>query len=408
MSAGAQQTTESTGGQRLRDPWLMATAVGLGLLEGIDLTAVGYTLSRMSTDLGLNSSQAGLIASAALFGLMLGAVIGGRSADNYGRRPVIAASVVLIAVGSIWTAIAWDYNSLLLARLVAGLGLGGLFPMLVAMAREAAQPSFRSTAIGIMMASGPLGGIAAGLMALHPDWRLVYYIGGVGPLLFLPLAWRRVSTSIPVREAALEGATKVTFFDAFAGDKRLTGTLLIWTIAFCSTLVVYVLLNWLPSLLTAQGIGAVESHIAFIVYSVGGIFGNIAGGIGVDRKAPRLVYAIGYGGAALCVLGIVSGVDGIGLYLLAFGVNFFMLSAQMVTLALTNTFYPEASRSTGVGTMISVGRFGSVVGPLVVGGLLFMGLEAQQVLIGLVPLYLVALTLGIALTAVLRTRSSPV
>lgn len=402
----AQSATDAAADYgKFRDPWLMATTIGLGLLEGVDLTAVGYTLARMSADLALNASQAGMVASGALFGLMLGAIIGGRSADLYGRRPVIFFSVILIAIGSVFTANAWDYQSLLVARLIAGLGIGGLFPMLVAMAREAAQPAFRSTAIGLMMASGPLGGIAAGLLTLHPDWRLVYYIGGIGPLLFLPLVWRRMSAAVPVREAGA-GHGKFSFFDAFAGDKRLAGTMLIWSIAFCTSLVIYILMNWLPSLLTAQGFEAAESHLALIVYSVGGIFGNIAGGIGVDRKAPRLTYIIGYGGAALCVLGIALGIDGIGLYALAFGVNFCILGGQMVTLALANTFYPEASRSTGVGTMISVGRLGSVVGPLVVGTLLFIGLDAKHVLVGLVPFYLVALMLGLALTVVLRARSS--
>lgn len=394
----------ANGGARLRDPWLMAMVVGLGLLEGIDLTAVGYTLARMSSDLSLDSSQAGLVASAALFGLMVGAVAGGRLADVHGRRPIVVLSVVLIAVGSLWTAVAWDYHSLVFARVVAGFGLGGLFPMLVALAREAAQPSFRSTAIGVMMASGPLGGIAAGLITLHPDWRIVYYIGGAGPLLLLPFTWRRIAPEITSSDAGVASPLRTSFRDALAGERRLSGTLLIWSIAFSSTLVVYVLLNWLPSLLTAQGVGAFESHVALIVYSVGGIAGNIAGGIGVDRNTPRLVYVIGYGGAALCVLGVVYGVSGIGLYLLAFGVNFFMLAAQMVTLALTTTFYPEVSRSTGVGAMISVGRLGSVIGPLVVGALLYLGLEAHHVLLGLVPLYLFAMALGIMLTVFLRRR----
>lgn len=401
-------TMSPASSRRIQHPWLLLIAVGLGFFEGIDLIAVGYTLARMSRDLALDPAQAGMVASAALFGLMLGAIVGGRVADIYGRRPIIIASVLMIAIGSIGTTLAWNYQSLLIIRLVAGLGCGGLFPMLVTMAREAAEPSFRSTAIGIMMTSGPLAGIAAGPLALHPNWHLVFYIGGIGPLLFLPFVWARVPSRDLTRASTGGGTVRASFLEALAGERRFIGTLLIWSVSFCSTLVIYVFLNWLPSLLTAHGIGDAESKIALIVYSVGGIFGNLAGGAGVDRNAPRVVYATGYVGAALCVVGVAYGVDGLGLYLLAFGINFCMLGAQMATLALANTFYPEASRSTGVGAMISVGRLGSVVGPLVVGLLLYMGLEAQQVLLGLVPVYLLALVLGLMLTAVLRTRVSPV
>ncbi|CCW19061.1 3-hydroxyphenylpropionic acid transporter [Sphingobium indicum BiD32] len=278
LAAGAARSP------RLRDPWLLLMAVGLGFLEGIDLIAVGYTLPRMSSDLALDSAQAGLVASTALFGLMIGAIVGGRAADLYGRRPIILVSILMMALGSIGTASAFSYQSLLIVRLVAGLGCGGLFPMLVTMAGEAARPSFRSTAIGIMMTSGPLAGIAAGLLALYPDWRLVFYIGGVGPLLFLPFIWRRVPSGGPAQELEASAAVRTSFLEALAGGQRLIGTLLIWSIAFCSTLVVYVFLNWLPSLLRAHGVGDVESNIALIVYSVGGIFGNLAGGAGVDRN----------------------------------------------------------------------------------------------------------------------------
>ncbi|KAJ8138575.1 hypothetical protein OY671_008212, partial [Metschnikowia pulcherrima] len=196
--------------RRIQHPWLSSIAVGLGFFEGIDSIAVGYTLARMSRDLALDPAQAGMVASAASFGLMLGAIVGGRVADIYGRRPIIIASVLMIAIGSIGTTLAWNYQSSLIIRLVAGLGCGGSFPMLVTMAREAAEPSFRSTAIGIMMTSGPLAGIAAGPSALHPNWHLVFYIGGIGPLSFLPFVWARVPSRDSTRASTGGGTVRAS------------------------------------------------------------------------------------------------------------------------------------------------------------------------------------------------------
>jgi AAHS family 3-hydroxyphenylpropionic acid transporter len=399
--------TQASPPARIQYPGLLVFAIVLGMFEGGDLASIGLTLSRLSKALALDPAQGGFCASAAMLGLTIGAIIGGRFADLHGRRPVLIVSMLLLGAFAFATSMAWNFESLLVARLLTGLGMGGLMPVLIAMAADSARPGFRSSAISALMASGGFGAIMASIVSLYPDWRVVFYVGGLGPLLMVPvlLLWLRPGRLEPHHDA--DAARAMRFGEAMFGDRRVTGTALIWTIAFCTTLVSYVLLNWLPSLLVRQGVGETQSHAVMIAYSIGGIGGNLAAGMAMDRGGARFTYIAGYVGAVMCIAGLAVGFGIGGVFGLAFGVNFFILGAQLATFALTPVFYPEQARTTGIGAMVSAGRLGSVVGPIAVGQLLHAGLTANQVLVGLIPGLLLSLVLGLWLAALVRGRPAP-
>src|SRR5947207_2096224 len=108
-------------------------AVGVGLIvafcfvaamcEGMDVQAAGVAAAGIKLDLKPTPGQLGLFFAAANFGLLFGAVFGGRLSDRVGRKWVLTASIGIFGVCSILTALAWDMTSLTAARLLTGLGL---------------------------------------------------------------------------------------------------------------------------------------------------------------------------------------------------------------------------------------------------------------------------------------------
>src|SRR5258706_443658 len=78
----------------------------------------------------------GAVFGAGLFGLMLGALIGGPLADRIGRKRVIILSTLAFGLCSLLTVTADSLNSLLLWRLATGLGLGGAMPNAIALTSE--------------------------------------------------------------------------------------------------------------------------------------------------------------------------------------------------------------------------------------------------------------------------------
>ncbi|MGI5129763.1 MFS transporter [Pseudonocardia sp. CA-107938] len=388
---------------KIVNPKLLVLAIILGFFDGADLSSMGVTLSRLSKNLELSPGQAGLCASASLVGVVIGATVGGRWADRKGRRPVLLTSALALGIFAVLTAVAWDFPSLLVVRLLAGLGMGGLFPVLIAAARASAVPDFRSTAISIVMASGPVGALATALVGLAPDYHWVFLFGGIGPLVAIPAILMVVR---PGSEdaAPAPGASGVPMRTVFFGEGRLVGTVLIWVIAFCTILVSYVLINWLPSMLQLQGFSRREAGIAAVVYSVGGIFGNLVAGRAMDRGMPRTGFVVSYVGIMACLLGLSMITQAFWMFVVAFGANLFVLGAQLVAMSLTASFYPDEGRTTGLGAMVAAGRVGSVVGPLLTGLLLSAGLQAESVMLLMLPGLALSLVIGLALTRAVRRR----
>lgn len=409
--ADAAEGSSSFQGRRIHRPSAMLAAVALAVFEGADLASMGPTLTRITNDLGLDHGQAGLSASASLIGLIFGSVVGGRLADRIGRYAVLVVSALLLGIFSWGTAYAQSFESLGVIRFLAGLGMGGVLPIIIAIGRDSASPSFRSTAMGIIISSGSVGAIGIGFISLLPDWRYVFYVGGLGPLIVLPLLFlfrRSIDASGTVADVPAEPAWQCLF----ARD-RIYGTWLIWGVNFCTVLASYIMINWLPSLLVLQGMGEPQSRLAAIIYGMGSIVGNFASGRINDRGRPQTAYVIGFAGAALSAVALASGNQSI-LFPAIFLSAICIIGSQLVTMTLTSTFYPDQSRGTGLGAMVAAGRVGSVTGPIVAGGLLVYHFEANAIFLFLVPILAIALALGLILvrhvcagTHVVRESKSP-
>jgi len=157
-------------------------------------------------------------------------------------------------------------------------------------------------------------------------------------------------------------------------------------------MVLYLLLNWLPVLLVSKGYSKPEAAMVALSFTVGGVLGSLIIGR-LARQARRWrVYLATWIGMALSMggLGLIGHTLPLGL-LAGFCVGVFVNGGQFLLYGLSAEPYPAALRGTGVGFAVGVGRFGSIAGPLFAGWLLTSGKDAGTVLIGVVPLILLAL-----------------
>lgn len=401
MVTQAVQAFDSDGRSRVRFAGPMIVAILLAFFEGIDLPSMGLTMAKLAPLLHLQPSQSGVCASASLFGLVIGAFVGGRLSDTVGRRWILSVSTILMGAFSVATPFSWDFHSLLAVRFLTGLGMGGMLPLIIGMASESAPPHLRATAISYMLIAAPIGSIAAGFVSLAPDWRWIFFFGGFGPLLVLPAIFFFAGKgTIERRPEARVGIVKALF-----GEGRSTGTAMIWTISFFSILVNYLMINWLPTLLTRNGLGHGAANGSAIAYSVGAILGNLVLGRLTDRDQLRLAYVAGYLGAMACAFGLSLVTNLTGALAASLVIGFCLQGLQAVTFALTSSFYPAPVGATGVGAMISAGRCGSVVGPILAGLLLQSGLGASGVFICVIPALLLSLAVAMAFVGVYRRRS---
>jgi len=371
--------------------------------EGIDLQSAGLAAGRLAAQLHLNANALTLFFSASTLGLVLGATIGGRISDLVGRKRGLLAALALFGAASIGTALAAQLPALLLARLGCGLGMGTAMPNLVALSAEAHPPGQRSRAIAMTYAGMPVGGagVSALMLAgsLNANWRTVFYIGGVLPLLLLPLLGVYLPESAEYRAAkgALSDGAHAKSASIWAllgnlfGRATILTTMLVWLSYFFSMLVVYLLINWLPLLLVGRGLSRDASSLVQIWFNVGGALGIVLAGVLMDRGWRWQAVALSAATQALTLWVLSSVAASVAqTALMGFFMGAAVLSAPGILYAMMIQFYPVRIRTGGVGAAIAAGRVGSLLGPLLAGALVARGTTPAQILLDLIPAALIS------------------
>jgi MFS transporter, AAHS family, 4-hydroxybenzoate transporter len=389
---------------------LLLLCAAVLFIDGFDTQAIGYVAPDLARDWNLPRGALGPVFSAGLFGLMIGALIFGPVADRIGRKRIIVFSTIAFGLGTLATVFAKDVYWLIALRFLTGLGLGGAMPNAVALTSEFSPHRRRATMVMTMFVGFSVGAALGGLLAaaLIPvfGWSSVFLIGGIAPLVFAPVLAKLLPESIrflaltgrndarvaellkkiapssnfatgtrfSVHEPKLEGLPVVHLF----ADGRASTTILFWIVFFMSLLDLYLLSNWLPTVLNDLGASIGVAAAVGAMLQVGGVVGTFALGKIIDRFSFRAL-AVTYLLASVAVIAIGFTGHSIPLVTIAiFCAGFTIVGGQIAANALTATYYPTMMRSTGVGWALGIGRVGSIVGPLIGGVMLtrHMGAEA--------------------------------
>ena len=379
-----------------RTIWLCAL---VALLEGFDLQAAGVAAPKLGPALGLDPSVMGWFFSASTIGMFVGAYLGGWLSDRIGRKTMLILSVVLFGVCSILTGLAQDPTHLILARLVTGIGLGGALPNLIALVSENAAPDRKGRAVAFMYCGTPIGGAIAAIAALYTDdWHTIFHLGGILPLVVVPILFWLLPSSKAQAEAQAHDWPRSGALTALFGGGRGVKTLLLWASFFATLLVLYLLLNWTPSLLTAQGFDRGAISLFQMIF-------NLAGGLACLIIAPQLdgkrAFSIGAAafGAIIVFLGLMAVMPAqLALVaIVATGLGAGVLVAQALLYGLSSKLYEVQHRGAGAGAAVSVGRLGSAVGPLLAGAVLTAGLSPSGLLLSIIPFAVVGGVLALIL-----------
>lgn len=380
-------------------PTSSAATIGLclaiALLEGLDLQSAGVAAPRIAKEFSLSVAQMGWAFSAGALGLLPGAALGGRLADKLGRKRVLMLSVALFGLFSLATTLVWNFESLLVARLLTGLGLGAAMPNLIALCSEAAPAHHRNTAVGAMYCGMPFGAaLAAAIGIVSPadeGWRHIFYVGGFGPLLMLPLLGLCLRESAQFVAAQSMGrADAPGFVQALCHDSRARTTIALWTSYLGTLVVLYFLMNWLPSMVLSNGLTRTQAGLAMMMFNIGGGIGAVAIATVMDRFSRNLTVTGMYVGIAVSLAALANASGSTSMAVGAFFCGLFLVGGQSVLYALAGQAYPTEVRGTGVGAAVAVGRLGSILGPLVAGQLFALGQSASVLVAASIPLILVA------------------
>lgn len=379
------------------------------IFDGYDLVIYGVVLPKLMEQWSLSPIEAGALGSYALFGMMFGALIFGPLSDKIGRKKVIAITVTIFSGMTFINGFATTPTEFGLCRFIAGLGIGGVMPNVVALMTEYMPKKIRSTLVAVMFSGYSVGGMTSAYLGMYlmPSygWQAVFFVAGI-PLLLLPVLWyflpdnvdfliksnnHRVAGNVLERLAPSYrySASDVFHYPTGKGqgaalgelfkNGRLLSSLSFWVAFFGCLLMVYALGSWLPKLMVKAGYDLKNSLQFLLVLNLGAVFGAIGGGWLGDRFHLRRVLTLMFVFAALSIgcLGFLPKENQVLLYLVIAVAGACTIGAQILLYAYVAQYYPLAIRSTGIGWASGIGRLGAICGPMLGGFLLAADLGFQ-------------------------------
>lgn len=370
--------------------------------ETIDLGGTSFLMPTIREYFGMDATTGGYYSSICFLGMFFGAIAAGRIADKVGRKKTIVASMLIWGVAGFALVFSPNIYYLFAMRFVLGLGLGAQFPVALSYLSEIVSGKDRPKFMTLYQLMTPVGFAVAGVLTVlilpHFDWRGVYLAEAL-PAFFVigiikicpesPL-WLEAKgryeeadaictkfeqeaiarhKELPPVEVIVRSDAKMSFKDLFK-SKYLKVTVLCFFVWFISMFSDYGLTTWLTTILIEKGFDVVQST-GFVTI---GILGGIPAWFFASWSAKKFgrkktfliaglctsIFGIAYGASTTLVMLIVTGI------LYQFGKY---LNAMMMAL-YTPELYETAIRTTGNGLATSWGRMGSIVGPIVLAGVM--------------------------------------
>jgi MFS transporter, AAHS family, 4-hydroxybenzoate transporter len=397
----------------------------IAFIDGYDIGAIAFAAPHLIQEWHVEPKSLGLVLTASNFGVLFGSQIFGWIGDRFGRKTALIAANILFGVFTYWAAYSTNLTELFWLRSIAGLGIGGVIPNVVAINAESAPRNLRVTlaiiAAGMVPIGGALSGFAAAAFIPHYGWPILFEIGGVAPVIFAIIAIFGLPESIKYMAlhenqrgklerliAAIRPGYQVPPNARFVieDEQQFPSsnprylfhnglqviTPLTWLMFILNLMGYFFLISWTPTLLVAAA--KASQTVAALTgagLQVGGTVGALVLCWWLQRQrflaiailfviAVPVVGSIGYAGltsttalvavaflAGAVVLGIQSGINVVGAMI-----------------------YPTSLRANGSGWQLGLGRFGAIIGPLA--GTWLVGIPIQQ-------MYLIA-TIPFALGAV--------
>jgi MFS transporter, AAHS family, 4-hydroxybenzoate transporter len=382
---------------------VLVWSILIALIDGYDIGAIAFAAPHLIGQWHVHPADLKWVLTASNVGVLFGSQIFGWIGDRYGRKTALISANIFFGVFTFIAAYATNLTELFWLRTIAGLGIGGVIPNLVAINAESAPRNLRATIAIIAAGSVPMGGAIAGFLAAafipHYGWQILFYIGGVAPIVLALAAIVGLPESIKFMAlheshrprmlkliAALQPDLKVPANARFVIEDEHQSpsanpvylfhnglwliTPLAWLLFVFNLMGFFFLISWTPTLMAEAKVPQTTAALAGALLQVGGTVGALALCWWLQKSrflaiailfviAVPVVGSIGYWGTTSAAALLTS----------TFFAGFVVLGIQTGINVVGAMIYPTSLRANGSGWELGIGRFGSIAGP-VIGGLL--------------------------------------
>ncbi len=400
----------------------------VNMVDGFDVVAISMAAPSIAADWNISPEILGYVLSAELVGMSLGALFLAAFSDKYGRRRILLPSILVVTLSTLMTAYSSTPLELIAARLITGLGIGGVLTSIAALASEFTPAKYRAAVTTLVTAGGAVGSLGAAVIADYSlanfDWQMIFITGAfLGALtlilfaLFVPESVEYLAGQQGVCEKRLSRINRslksigIEPLSALkppqVGEKKssvgllqivspdfLKFTLLLWSIFFAVFWAGYLVTKWLPKLLIDDGFETSVAVYALTVWLLGTLIGSLT--ISYLSTRFNIVRVIGgmlllSGITLLVFIGVKPAAVPV-LYTFVFLLGAFIGGSSIAMYSLPVVNYPTNLRALGLGLCVGVGRIGAILSPVVTGYLVGEGWGTYSLfLFVMLPAVIVAL-----------------
>jgi AAHS family 4-hydroxybenzoate transporter-like MFS transporter len=392
--------------------WLVVVLSALVMLvDGYDVAVMALSVPLVARQWGITPEHFSAALSAVLLGLTVGAAFLAPLGDQVGRRTLLIAAMALVGITTTITAAAASPVQFMIWRFLTGLGLGMSIPNCNAWTAEYLPVRQRPTVLVIMNAAINAGAFCAGFVLpvifAHWGWRGAFMVGGVLPLLLAVVILTAAPESLKfliarrphdpriggiLRRVApeVDPATPLTRPEAAPAPSRWSvaellaplyrrRTLVLWAVVIANLFTLYILVNWLPTLLQSAGWTQSDALHGASMMQLGGVLGGLALSVFLSRGStvPALLVIYLVTAACLVLFRLAPPlVTWVALVLMGAGTG----GAQLALNVLSTAYYPPTIKATGMSWAGVVGNGGSFLAPVVGGWLIGRGFASMNIL----------------------------
>ena len=387
MAIGAtDMLLPAAGGTRLYRLAVVLLIAGTVVLDGLDNQMLGLAAPALLREWGLGRGVLGGIFALGCLGMAAGTLAAGQIGDQHGRRVALLLGVALFGAATLATGFAGTVWHLALFKALAGVGLGGVPGTAAAMIAEFATARWRSLAVTFGVVCVSIGGILGGGMAsaILPllGWRWLFWSSGVLTLAVVLVLLRCLPESPGFVAAytarsgigsASPGAVPLPPLGLLVKGDLARSTLGLSLAMLSGMFLIYMMFNWAPTMLSAQGFSLRDTSMGLTWFNIGGTAGALMAALAIMKLGSRITLPAMAGlGALVCLflaampvamappMATQGPIVMAGLALLGLTAS----AAQSAMFALGAHAFPLALRARGMGLMGAAGRIGALASAL--------------------------------------------
>lgn len=307
---------------------LVAATLGYAA-DGMDMFFLSFVLIFIIKEFGLSPIEAGNLTLATTIGIWAGSYVFGVLADTVGRIKVLSFTIFLYSFAT--AAIYWcgDYSTLLVLRVLVGLGIGGEFGIGMAIVTETWAPEMRARATSWVSLGWQFGVLAASvivaLVVPAMGWRGVFLIGLVPaaiaiyarltlrePKMFVLRKEHLKELKIRLQNGTISAEEKEEYYKIsgmpvkalFENRKTTITTIGLMIMCLVQNFGYYAIFSWMPAVLADKYGYTLAKASGWMTISICGMLvGITAFGILADKIGRKKTFGIWYvAGTVYCIL----------------------------------------------------------------------------------------------------------